>query len=246
MPVFMGAWSLGNFHLVRLQNPHLILEAGEEGRKKREEAETKTVNFYYVSLQRMQRYKDDSAHARKDGQGLAECALSARPRPLWAPTRAAHGTATAQCACWGGQSQPGQRDTGGTGPGLEGLHISVVLPSSWKGKGSFLWRAWQGQWTSAAKALPPEVWWQVPQLCPLVPSWQEVRNDRLGIDCPQIPQPCERRATHVSGSWEQGAGCWSVGQKVGRAAWNQLLTSSPCLLPCLGRAWDPDTMDLSS
>ena len=165
----MGAWSLGNSHLARLQNPHLILEVGEEGRKKREEAETKTVNFYYVSLQRMQRYKDDSAHARKDGQGLAECALSARPRPLWAPTRAAHGTATAQCACWGGQSQPGQRDTGGTGPGLEGLHISVVLPSSWKGKGSFLWRAWQGQWTSAAKALPPEVWWQVPQLCPLVP-----------------------------------------------------------------------------
>lgn len=25
-----------------------------------------------------------------------------------------------------------------------------------------------------------------------------------------------------------------AGQKVRRAAWNQLLTSSPCLLPCLG------------
>lgn len=111
----------------------------------------------------------------------------------------------------GGQSQPGERDTGGTGLGLEGLHISVALPSSWKGKGSFLRRAWQGQRTSAAKALPPEVRWQVPQLCPLVPSWQEVRNDRLGIDCPQIPQPYERRATPVSGSWGQGAGRWSVG-----------------------------------
>lgn len=102
MSVFTCVWSLGGSHLAHLQNRHLILEAGEEGRKKREEAETKTVNFYYVSLQRMQRYKDDSVHARKDGQGLAECALSARPRPLWAPTRAAHGTSTAQCTCWGG------------------------------------------------------------------------------------------------------------------------------------------------
>lgn len=102
MSVFTCVWSLGSSHLAHLQSQHLILEAGEEGRKKREEAETKTVNFYYVSLQRMQRYKDDSVHARKDGQGLAKCALSARPRPLWAPTRAAHGTSTAQCTCWGG------------------------------------------------------------------------------------------------------------------------------------------------
>ena len=160
----------------------------------------KTLDFYYVSLQRMQRYTDDSVHAREDGQGPAECALSARPHPPWAPTRAAHGTSTAQCTCWGwGQSQPeGKRDMSGTGLGLAGLHISVVPPSSWRGRRSFQRRAWRGQWTLTAKALPSGVWWQMPQLCPLVPGWQEVRNDRLGIDYPQIPQPCKMGATQVS------------------------------------------------
>lgn len=83
----------------------------------------------------------------------------------------------------GGRASLGKRDTGGAGLGLASLHISVVPPSPWEGAVSYR-GAWQSQWALAAKALPPGVWWQVLQLCPLVPSGQEVRSDRSGINCP--------------------------------------------------------------
>lgn len=54
---------------------HAHISSGDKvlrGRQKKgEEAEAKTLDFYYISLQRMQRYKDTRVHTREDGQGLA-------------------------------------------------------------------------------------------------------------------------------------------------------------------------------
>lgn len=99
-------------HQVYLTRSMFHPQCGVRSRKKGEEAETKTLDFYYVSLQRMQRYKDKSVHAREDGQGPAECALSRPPPPAMGTQPTAHGTSTAECTCWGGgQSQPGDRGT---------------------------------------------------------------------------------------------------------------------------------------
>lgn len=68
--------------------PHATLRRRWVGIK---ETEAKTSGFYYISLQRVQRYKEKSVQVREDGQGPAKGALSCPPCPLQWPARKAAG-----------------------------------------------------------------------------------------------------------------------------------------------------------
>lgn len=94
----------------------LVSSLREEGgaQIKEEEPVTKTLDFYYVSLQRMQRYKDKSGHARgwgRDGRVCPEPPAPARygrPQswPTGRPWQSIH-------AGVGGEPAWAQRGTGG-------------------------------------------------------------------------------------------------------------------------------------
>lgn len=219
--------------LVHLQHPCFIFEGGEEDRNKGEEAKTKTLDFYYVSLQRMQRYKDDSVHAREDGQGPAECALSARPHPPWAPTRAAHGTSTAQCTCWGwggGRASLGKEGHRWGRARTGGFAYISGMAQPLDGEGQFPIESMAGPVDPGCQSPPSQGLVAYATAVSPCPSWREVRGDSQGIDCPQIPQPCKMGVTHVLLAPQDSAGHWLGGH---RSSLGLASPSHPALAPTL-------------
>lgn len=99
------------------------------------------ITFHYKGCRH---YQSRQRPRQKDGQGLTRVRPERPPPPAVGTKRAATGRLQHQCTCWEGRASLERGTQAGQGPGLQGLHISVVLPSSWKGKGSFLWRGVAG------------------------------------------------------------------------------------------------------
>lgn len=102
---------------------HSGMRLGDGGRQeKEEEAQTKTLGFYYISLQRAQKYKE--ASAPEGGAGGRACPEQPDPQ-LWCPCARSTDIHSS------GVRMPGAEPAWARGRecGTSHLHISEGLPS---------------------------------------------------------------------------------------------------------------------
>lgn len=219
-------------HQVYLSHTYFISGLENGGSKKGRRQRRKHwvfIRFHYKGCKGTK----TKASTPEDRQGLAECALSRLPQP--ATGTHTHGPwdihSRVYMLGWGWGAEPawGQRDTGGVGLRPMSLHILEVPPSPLGG--NFLGGHIRGQWTLAAKGLPPRARRGRPWQCPLV----RVGKRSEVTDWASIAPKFQNLAP-----WDEVLG---TGQEDGRqrepSAASITLTHNPCPSPRLGGALRP-------